>query len=49
MLWFRNDLRVRDNVIIHMAVQRIKAEEYDEVGADKLFAHGAAVVWLQLH
>lgn len=31
ILWFRNDLRVRDNVIVHQAVQKLKAKEYDEV------------------
>uniref|UniRef100_A0A383W805 Photolyase/cryptochrome alpha/beta domain-containing protein n=1 Tax=Tetradesmus obliquus TaxID=3088 RepID=A0A383W805_TETOB len=31
VLFFRNDLRVRDNVIVHQAVQKVKAGEYDEV------------------
>lgn len=32
IIWFRNDLRLRDNVIVHQAVQKLQAEEYDEVG-----------------
>lgn len=32
VLWFRNDLRLRDNAIIHQAVQKLQAKEYDEVG-----------------
>lgn len=31
VLFFRNDLRIRDNVIVHQAVQKVKAGEYDEV------------------
>lgn len=31
ILWFRNDLRLRDNAIVHQAVQKVKAKEYDEV------------------
>ena len=31
ILWFRNDLRLRDNAIIHNAVQKVQAKEYDEV------------------
>jgi hypothetical protein len=31
VLFFRNDLRLRDNVIVHQAVQKVKAGEYDEV------------------
>jgi deoxyribodipyrimidine photo-lyase len=31
VLFFRNDLRLRDNVIVHEAVQKVKAGEYDEV------------------
>jgi deoxyribodipyrimidine photolyase len=33
VLWFRNDLRLKDNCIIHEAVKRVKSKEYDEVGA----------------
>ncbi len=31
ILWFRNDLRLCDNVIVHQAVQKIKTQMYDEV------------------
>lgn len=31
ILWFRNDLRLRDNAIIHTAVQKLQAKEFDEV------------------
>jgi hypothetical protein len=31
VLWFRNDLRVRDNAIVHQAVQKLQAKEFDEV------------------
>eukprot|EP00879_Flechtneria_rotunda_P024160 GHRR01025606.1.p1 GENE.GHRR01025606.1~~GHRR01025606.1.p1 ORF type:complete len:260 (+),score=90.08 GHRR01025606.1:202-981(+) len=31
VLWFRNDLRLRDNVIVDEAVQSIRSKEYDEV------------------
>lgn len=31
VLWFRNDLRLRDNAIVQEAVTKIKAQEYDEV------------------
>jgi deoxyribodipyrimidine photo-lyase len=31
VLWFRNDLRLRDNAIIHAAVQKLAAAEFDEV------------------
>jgi deoxyribodipyrimidine photolyase len=34
ILWFRNDLRLRDNAIIHTAVQKLQAKEFDEVGWD---------------
>jgi hypothetical protein len=33
ILWFRNDLRLRDNVIVHQAMQKIKAREFDEVSS----------------
>jgi hypothetical protein len=36
ILWFRNDLRLRDNVIIHEAVQKVQAGEYSEVSAADL-------------
>lgn len=32
MLWFRNDLRLHDNYIVHEAVNKIKSKEYSEVG-----------------
>jgi deoxyribodipyrimidine photo-lyase len=31
VLWFRNDLRLRDNAIVHQAVQKLQAKEFDEV------------------
>ena len=31
VLWFRNDLRVHDNVIVHEAAQRVRAGKADEV------------------
>jgi deoxyribodipyrimidine photo-lyase len=31
LLWFRNDLRLRDNVIINEAIQKVQAGQYDEV------------------
>ena len=31
VLWFRNDLRLRDNSLLHEAVQRVKAKEFDDV------------------
>jgi hypothetical protein len=31
ILWFRNDLRLRDNAIVHTAVQKLHAKEFDEV------------------
>jgi deoxyribodipyrimidine photo-lyase len=31
VLWFRNDLRLRDNAIVHTAVQKLQAKEFDEV------------------
>ena len=31
VLWFRNDLRLHDNVIVHEAAQRVKAGKADEV------------------
>lgn len=58
ILWFRNDLRLRDNVIVHQAVQKVKAQEYDEVrrGSCRLLSQATTVqhngwllyVWLRL-
>jgi hypothetical protein len=31
VLWFRNDLRLRDNAIVHTAADKIRAKEADEV------------------
>lgn len=31
VLWFRNDLRLHDNYIVHDAAQRVKRGEYSEV------------------
>ena len=31
VLWFRNDLRLRDNPLVHEAVQRVKSKEFDDV------------------
>jgi deoxyribodipyrimidine photolyase len=31
VLWFRNDLRLRDNAVLHTAVQKIRSKEADEV------------------
>ena len=31
VLWFRNDLRLRDNVIVRTAAEKISAKEADEV------------------
>jgi deoxyribodipyrimidine photolyase len=33
ILWFRNDLRLRDNAIIHQAVRKLQAKDFDEVGS----------------
>jgi deoxyribodipyrimidine photo-lyase len=38
VLWFRNDLRLLDNYIVHEAVQKIKANEYDDVSEDSYSA-----------
>ncbi|KAF6262584.1 cryptochrome DASH1 [Scenedesmus sp. NREL 46B-D3] len=45
LLWFRNDLRLRDNVIVSEAVQKVQSGEYDEVspwGNPKTGPHRAA-------
>jgi len=31
VLWFRNDLRLRDNPLVHEAVKRVKSKEFDDV------------------
>jgi hypothetical protein len=31
ILWFRNDLRLRDNVIVSEAVRRVQAGDFGEV------------------
>eukprot|EP00775_Hariotina_reticulata_P010321 gene10321-10478_t len=31
ILWFRNDLRLRDNAVVYEAVQKIQANEFNEV------------------
>jgi deoxyribodipyrimidine photolyase len=31
VLWFRNDLRLRDSAIVHQAVQKLQAKKFDEV------------------
>jgi deoxyribodipyrimidine photolyase len=41
ILWFRNDLRVRDNAIIHQAVRKLQSKEFDEVGSHCLMRHHA--------
>ena len=33
VLWFRNDLRLHDNAIVHEAVQRAAAQPHAQVGA----------------
>jgi hypothetical protein len=33
VLWFRNDLRLHDNYVVHDAAQRVKRGEASEVGA----------------
>ena len=33
VLWFRNDLRIHDNQIVHDAAQKVAAKDYKEVTA----------------
>jgi hypothetical protein len=36
ILWFRNDLRLRDNIILHEAVKMIREQGYNEVGGPQI-------------
>lgn len=44
LLWFRNDLRLRDNVIINEAVHKVQTGEYDEVRLGKICCCWSACV-----
>jgi hypothetical protein len=35
VLWFRNDLRLHDNYIVHEAVQLVKSKQYDDVSKER--------------
>lgn len=50
VLWFRNDLRVRDNAIVHQAVHKLQAKEFDEVrqygrAVDRWITHHSNHCW----